>query len=576
VVTEPTVAPAAQDRPWLSSYEPGVPADVDIPDIPVDELLRRSASRHPTRDALVYFGARTTFAQLDDLVDRFARHLGALGLRPGDHVSLHLPTSPAFVIAFLGALRAGCVVSPMSPLMVERELDALLRQTRPRLSVTLDLLMPRVAAVRGRIGAELTPPAGSSGLIVTGIQDSLPPPIKWLYPLKARREGRWKPVAHSASTPNLFRILAETPAGAFESLGRSDQPASLQCTGGTTGIPKAAVLTHRNLVANAIQSEAVLAGNRADDGSVVCALPYFHIYGLTVALNFALLTGLTQLLFPRFDPDAVLKAIDKHHPKFFPGAPIFYATLIDHPKLAKYDLRSIEACISGAAPLPGNVQDRFEALSGGRLCEGYGLTEASPVTHVNPIRGKRKAGTIGLPIPSTEVRVVDLDTGTRVVGTGEVGELCVRGPQVMTGYLERPEETAKVLRDGWLYTGDVASMDAEGYFTIVDRLKDLIIVSGANVYPSEVEEVLLAHPSVAEAAVIGVPDERRGEKPKAFVVPRDGVTVDTDALLEHCRANLSSYKVPAAIEVRAELPKTMIGKVLRRELAAAEGQAGSA
>jgi long-chain acyl-CoA synthetase len=413
----------------------------------------------------------------------------------------------------------------------------------------------------------MAPPEGSSGLIVTGIQDSLPSPIKWLYPLKARREGRWKPVPHASSTPNLFRILAETPPGRFESRGRSDQPASLQCTGGTTGIPKAAVLTHRNLVGNAVQAEAVLAGEGATEGSIVCALPYFHIYGLTVALNFALLRGLTQLLFPRFDPDAVLKAIDKHHPNFFPGAPIFYATLIDHPKLSNYDLRSIEACISGAAPLPGAVQERFEAITGGRLCEGYGLTEASPVTHVNPIRGKRKQGTIGLPIPSTEVRIVDLDTGTRVLGTGEVGELCVRGPQVMTGYLARPEETANVLRDGWLHTGDVASMDAEGYFTIVDRLKDMIIVSGANVYPSEVEEVLLVHPSVAEAAVIGVADARKGEVPKAFVVPREGSSVDVEALRQHCRANLSSYKVPVAIEVRTELPKTMIGKVLRRELA---------
>ena len=565
--TQPTTIPAATaDRPWLANYEPGVPAEVEIPDLTVDGMLRRTASRYPDRDALVFFGARTSFAELDRAVDRFAHHVRGLGLVPGDRVSLHLPTSPAFVIAFLGTLRAGCIVSPMSPLLVERELEVLLQQTRPRISVTLDLLVRRVSEARAAMGPSLAPPPGSSGLIVTGIQDSLPRPIRWLYPIKARRTKRWNPVRHTPETPNLFRVAQEASAQPFEAASRPGDAAVLQPTGGTTGLPKAAVLTHRNLVANVVQSAAVLPGGDGSAGGILCALPYFHIYGLTVAMNFAILNGLTQLLHPRFEPGPVLKTIHRHRPRLFPGAPLFYATLIDDPHLGRYDIRSIEACISGAAPLPGPVQERFEALSGGRLCEGYGLTEASPVTHVNPIHGLRKQGTIGLPLPSTDARIVDLETGTRVLGAGQVGELTIRGPQVMTGYWERPDETAHVLRDGWLYTGDVAMMDEDGYFTIVDRLKDLIIVGGANVYPSEVEDVLLTHPAVAEAAVVGIPDDRKGELPMAYVVLRAGSTASAGELAQHCQANLSHYKWPAHIEIRTELPKTMIGKVLRRML----------
>jgi long-chain acyl-CoA synthetase len=515
----------------------------------------------------MFFGRRTTFAELDRAVDAFAAYLRRLGLGPGDCVSIHLPTSPAFVIAFLGTLRAGCMASPKSPLLVERELEILLRQTKPRVSVTLDLLVPRLTVVRSKLGDVLDPPAGMSGLIVTGVQDSLPVPLRWLYPLKARREGRWNPVRHSPATPNLFRIVHDEPAERVKSPSRSEAPAVLQCTGGTTGVPKAAVLTHRNLVANAVQCVAVLPQDRGQGSAVLCALPYFHIYGLTVAMNFALMMGLTQVLHPRFDPPAVLKSIHRYKPRFFPGAPIFYSRLIEEPHLDRYDLRSIEACISGAAPLSESIQDRFEGLTGGRLCEGYGLTEASPVTHVNPIHGRRKSGTIGLPMPGTDARIVDLETGTRDLPIGEVGEMCVRGPQVMAGYYQRPRETAKVLIDGWLHTGDVASMDADGYFTIVDRLKDLIIVSGANVYPSEVEEVLVSHPDVGEAAVIGVPDVHRGEVPKAYIVLEPGATVTLDELRAYCAQNLSSYKRPAYIEIRPDLPKSMIGKVLRRELA---------
>ncbi len=555
-------------RPWLASYDPGVPAEVEIPEITVDGLLRRAAEAFPGRVAMDFFGQRTSYAELDRLVDAFAGLVRRAGLGQGDSVSLHLPTSPAFVIAFLGTLRAGCTAVAMSPLYVERELAGLLGQTRPRLSVTLDVLLPRVVAARAGVGGALRPPQGLAPVIATGIQDSLPVPLRWLYPLQQRRQGRWHPVPHTAATPNLFRLLAGAPSERVDSPARPGDPAVLQGTGGTTGLPKEAVLTHRNLVANAVQCTAVLAGSGDEPSSVLCALPYFHIYGLTVAMNFALALGATQVLLPKFDVDQVLAAIDRHRPRYFPGVPMFYAALNQHPTIGKHDLRSVEACISGAAPLPPPVQAQFESLTGGRLCEGYGLTEASPVTHVNPVHGRGKPGTIGLPLPGTDARLVDLSTGEDVSGPGQVGELWVRGPQVMAGYHERPDETERVLRDGWLHTGDLASVDAEGYFAIVDRIKDLIIVSGANVYPREVEEVLITHPGVAEAAVIGMKSARKGEVPKAYVILKPGATTTVEELHDFCDLNLAHYKRPAVIEIRASLPRSNVGKVLRRELIA--------
>ena len=569
---------AHPERVWLAHYDPGVPAEPEIPDVTVDALLRQSAARFPARAALAFFGRETSFAELDRQVDRFAAFLQSSGLGPGDCVSLHLPTCPAFVVAFLGTLRAGCVAAPMSPLLVERELEGLLGQTRPRLSVVMDILAPRVGSARKALSGVLRTPAGLSGLITAGLQDSMPAPIRWLYPIKARREGRWHPVPHTPETPNLFRLVAAPSSSAVatrvDSPARPTDPAVFQGTGGTTGLPKEAVLTHRNLVANAVQCQAVMAGEHGEASAVLCALPFFHIYGLTVAMNFALVIGATQVLLPKPDPDMILKAIDRYHPRYFPGIPSFYAALLGRTDLGRHDLRSIEACISGAAPLPGSVQEQFEALTGGRLCEGYGLTEASPVTHVNPVRGGGRHGTIGLPLPGTDACLVDLATGERVREAGRVGELWVRGPQVMSGYYERPAETERVLRDGWLHTGDLATMDADGYFAIAGRIKDLIIVSGANVYPREIEEVLVLHPAVAEAVAIGIPSAKKGQEPKAYVVLKDGATATEADLKAYCAESLASYKRPVSIEIRTSLPRSFVGKVLRRELIAE--QAGEA
>jgi long-chain acyl-CoA synthetase len=549
-------------KPWLAHYDPGVPAEVEIPPIPVDGLLRRTAALMPDRTALVFFGARTSYAELDRAADRFAHVLRGMGIEKGDRVSLHLPTSPAFVIAFMGTMRAGALAVPMNPLFVERELGILFGETTPKVSVTIDLLVPRLRTVAGG-----EPGGGRPGrLIVTGIRDSLPIPIRWLYPFKARREGRWNPQPDRPETPNLFRLLREAPAGRFESAAGPEDPALLQPTGGTTGTPKAAMLSHRNLVANASQSSAWFPSPaNGQPPTILCPLPLFHIYGLTVDMNYAMLTGGTLLLLPRFDPEQVLETAAKYRPQLFPGAPVMYETLAHHPKVGRFDLSSIEACISGAAPLPPSVQMEFEAITRGKVCEGYGLTEASPVTHCNPIQSGRHNGTIGLPFPSTDARVVDPETGA-AVAIGQVGELEVSGPQVMSGYWHRPRETAAVLHGGWLRTGDMATEDADGYFRIVDRAKDLIIVGGINVYPREIEEVLLSHPAVAEAGVIGMRHPHYGEVPCAFVVLAEGMSATEEDLLAYCRTNLARFKVPFAIRFRPKLPKTMIGKVLRKDL----------
>ena len=556
--------PPSVARPWLARYDAGVPHEIEVPEGTLDGLARRAAERDPGGVALDFLGARTTFRQLDEAVDRCARALAGMGLRPGDRVSLHLPTCPAFVIALLGTVRAGGVAVPMNPLYTVHELRDLMAQAAPALSVALDLVQPRVAEARAALGDG----AADAPIVCVGIHQMLPAPIRWLYPLKARREGRWKPLPDAPGTPALPALLDRAPGGPAEPAGRPGDPALLQPTGGTTGLPKFATLTHRNLLANAAQIDAWLTVEPRPGDAMLCALPYFHIYGLTVAMSYSLMGRMTQVMLPRFDPVQVLKAAAKHRPRFFPGAPIMYAAVIDHPKAARYDLRSIEVCISGSAPLSADLERRFEARTGARILEGYGLSEASPVTHANPLDGERRIGSIGLPFPATEARIVDLETRERELDPGEPGELQVRGPQVMEGYWDRPEETAAVLRDGWLATGDVATMDEDGYFRIVDRLKDLIIVGGLNVYPREVEEVLMEHPAVARAAVVGMPDERQGEVPRAVCVLRPGASAAPEELVAHCERNLARYKVPREVELRDELPVTFIGKVLRREIAA--------
>ncbi|MCI4355106.1 MAG: long-chain fatty acid--CoA ligase, partial [Thermoplasmata archaeon] len=456
-----------------------------------------------------------------------------------------------------GALRLGLTVVQVSPLYLGQDLIRVLEDAGPRGLVTLEILYPNLAKIAGTVEVPI--------VWVAQLREFYPRRTRLFVNLVLRRQQR------STAVPTGPRIRrwrdAVRDRGPFpEATGDpATEIAVLQYTGGTTGRPKAAMLSHRNLVANALQCRAWF---RTDPGTatVLAAIPFFHIYGMTVALNYPMLDGATIVLETRPDPSEILRLIHRYRPTEFPGVPALYQAINHHPKVQRYDIRSIRVCLSGSAPLPMEVATTFERLTGGHLIEGYGLTEASPVTHANPIRGERRVGTIGLPFPNTDQRVVDLETGTRTLGVGEAGELLVRGPQVMLGYYRQPAETADVLRDGWLRTGDVASIDADGYATIVDRKKDLIDVGGFKVYPREVEDVLYQHASVAEAAVIGVPDEALGEVVKAFVVLKKGTTASAEELIQHVRERIAHYKAPRSIEFRTELPRSGALKVLRRVL----------
>jgi len=570
-------------RPWLEHYPAEVPASLSYPEINLAQWLEETAARYPDRAATIYFGARLSYQQLRQHVRAFAGALASLGVGPGDRVAIILPNVPQAVIAYYAVLWLGGVVVMTNPLYTPRELLHQLRDADLRVVVALDLILPRLAQV--------VSDAGIRHVIVTSVADFLPGPLRLLYPVRqavqARRERRRRGGTHPAPVVRLpegvtrhdFRsLLRHPPADGPARVRAREDVALLQYTGGTTGTSKGVMLTHFNLAANCTQIEAWLYKIKGQPATVLAALPFFHVYGLTTVLNFAVMSGATMILMPRFEAREAVKLLQRHRPQLFPGVPTMYVAINALPDVERFRLDSLEACISGAAPLPVAVQETFERLTGGRLIEGYGLTEASPVTHSNPIWGRRKAGSIGLPWPDTEARVVDPASG-EPVPPGEIGELAVRGPQVMKGYWRRPEETAAVLKDGWLLTGDLARMDEDGYFYIVDRKKDLIIAGGFNIYPREVEDVLYEHPAVKEAAVVGVEDPYRGETVRAYVVLKEGQTATPDQLEAFCRERLASYKVPRQFVFLDELPKTLVGKVLRRALresAASEAQAPDA
>jgi long-chain acyl-CoA synthetase len=546
------------ERPWLKHYEAGVPATGSYPDISLPQVLTDSARRYPDRQALEFYGRCLTYRELEDLIERFAAALIELGVQKGDRVAVMLPNVPQAVIAYFGALKAGACVVQTNPLYVSREVAHQLHDAGAETIVSLDQLYPQIQ--------EAMPQTSLKRVILANVRDYLPWLKRLLYPLKARRQGQSVEVKRVPPIYD-FRTLLTTarPASAPREVSPDDL-ALLQYTGGTTGVPKGAMLTHRNLVANAVQCRYWLSGLEEGREVFLGVLPFFHVYGMSTCQNLAILLGAKIILLPKFQGDEVLKAIAAHRVTAFPGIPAMYLALNNHPKVGEYDLSSVRFCISGAGPLFSDVRDRFEKLTGSSLVEGYGLTEASPVTHCNPMTGQRRARSIGLPLPDTDARLVDLETGAPVSEPGKVGELRIKGPQVMRGYWNKEAEMATVFQDGWLCTGDLASMDADGFFYIQDRLKDMIKSGGMNVYPREVDECLCQHPKVKEACVIGVPQELRGERIKAFVVLKDGERATPAELLGHCRERLAKFKVPKQIEFRQELPKTLVGKVLRRVL----------
>ncbi|MGG6312702.1 long-chain-fatty-acid--CoA ligase [Paenibacillus macerans] len=552
------------NKPWLKSYPAEVPPTYDYPKHNLAHFLEISAEKYPAVTALEFMGKKITYRSLLEQTNRFANALLKLGIRKGDRVAIMLPNCPQAVIAYYGTLLMGGIAVMTNPLYMPRELEHQLSDAGARLMVTIDPLVERVRTATKQRPLDY--------IVATSIQDYLPFPKNVLYPIKAKKDGM---LAHLKYNDRLFSFpdfLADASPGPYRAEIDPEQDlALLQYTGGTTGFAKGVMLTHMNLVANTIQNQLWFCRSRLGREKYLAALPFFHVFGMTVLLNQAVALGGTLLLLPRFDIDQVLQKIHRQKPSVFPGAPTMYVAIINHKDIAGYDLSSINVCVSGAAPLPLEVQTRFEEMTGGKLIEGYGLTEASPVTHANNIWEKRKTGSIGIPFPDTEAMIVQPDTLDEVP-VGELGELAVRGPQVMRGYWNRPEETYKTLRDGWLLTGDLGRMDADGFFYILDRRKDLIIAGGYNIYPREVEEVLFEHPDVEEAIVAGIYDPYRGETVKAYIVPKEGAAPDAEDIKRWCKEKLAAYKVPKIYEFRDSLPKTLAGKVLRRKLIEEEAE----
>ncbi|HYP54600.1 MAG TPA: long-chain fatty acid--CoA ligase [Pyrinomonadaceae bacterium] len=537
-------------RPWLKHYDYWVRQHMNYPRRPLHEILRATAVEVPDHAATIFLGAKLTYGEVKSLSDRLATALARLGVKQGDRVGIMLPNCPQYFFAAFAVLRLGAIIVNVNPLYTPREVAVVANDSGLGTLLTLDALAPVVFAARAQAGIE--------HVIITSMAEYSP--------------AATPPAALDGATrlADLLSSVEEVELPGVEIA--PDDVAVLQYTGGTTGVPKGAMLTHYSIFANVVQMETWHHQVRRRGEEVyLLVIPFFHIYGFTVGMMAGVWGGVSHVLIPKYDVEALLAAVRDYRPTYFPGVPTIYISLLNHPRAKEYGLDRIRIFNSGSAPLPVEVIGQFERMTGGTLSEGYGLSEASPVTHTTASLARRKPGSIGLPLPDTDMKIVDLEEGTREVALGEEGELCIAGPQLMKGYWNRADETAIALRADesgrmWLYTGDVARMDEDGYTYIVQRKKDMVIVSGFNVYPSEVESVLFTHPAVLEAAVIGVPDAYRGEAVKAFVVLKQGATATADEIVEHCTKQLAEFKVPRSVEFRESLPKTAVGKVLHRVL----------
>ena len=564
------------NKPWLKFYEPHVPEHIDYPDIVLPEVLKQTAQNYPRRSAIVFKGASVNYDEFDRLVDRFASALQSLGVKKGDRIALQLPNCPQYPIAYYAALRTGGIVVPCNPLYQAFEMRHQLNDSSAEVIVTLSSIYPLIKSIRGDTKLK--------HVVVAQIKTYFPPLLRFLFTfLREKKMGHRADISGDANTYWFTELLGKGQDAPTPVQVKGDDVAVLMYTGGTTGISKGAMLTHRNILVNAYQCKVWLNARQAEDITMV-QIPLFHVYGMTTGMNFSVLAAGTMVMVPDpRDVDDIVKTLAHIKPTLYPGVPAIYNSINNYPQIEKYNLKSIRLCISGASGLPVEVQQRFQNLTGARLVEGYGLSEASPVTHANPPFGENRIGTIGLPWPDTNVKIVDVDTGDRVLGVGETGELCIQGPQVMKGYWNMPQETSIALRPDragggqWLYTGDIAVMDQDGYFRIEDRKKDMILgMGGFNIYPREIEEVLYFHPKVLEAAAVGIPVEDKGERVKVFVALKPGQTATADEIIDHCRQHLAPFKVPKFVEFRDSLPKTIMGKPLRRELRGEELQKQSA
>ncbi len=547
-------------KPWLKHYEPEVPPTLEYPDRPLHTNLEQSARKHPDATATIFLDAKMTYRELDELADRFAAALQQLGVKKGDRVAIYTANCPQFVAAYYGALKAGAIAVSFNPLYAAREVEFQLSDSGAQVMLVMSRFYPIVKEIRARTPLQ--------HVIVTNIKEYFPPLTKLLFTLfKERSEGDRQDISGDANTYWFQDLLNKAPAKPTPVQVKPSDTACLLYTGGTTGVPKAAELSHANLMSNCVMCRAWLHDAKEAGEITLTALPLYHSYAMTTCMNQSMYLAGAMILIPNpRDIPGLMKTIDKHKPTLFPGVPTMYVAFNNVPDIGKYDVSSIRACISGAAGLPVEVQKRFQELTGAHLVEGFGLSEASPVTHGNPVFGDNRIGTIGLPWPDTEAKIVDVETGTKEMPVGEPGELIIRGPQVMKGYWNMPDETAIALRGGWLYTGDIATMDEDGYFRIVDRKKDMIIAGGFNIYPRDVEEVLYENPKLKEVVVAGIPDRYRGETVKAYIILKEGETATEEEIIQFCKGKMAKYKVPTAVEFRTELPKTIVGKILRRML----------
>lgn len=553
------------EKPWLAHYPPEIPPTLDYESKPVQDYLTHTYEESPEKTAIHFMGKDVSYKELYESSMKFANYLQGLGIKKGDRVAIMLPNSPQAVIGFYGILYAGGIVVMTNPLYTEREIAYQMKNSGAKVILAMDILYPRISKVIKDTELE--------NVIITGIKEYLPFPKNMIYPfIQKKQYGISVKVEHRGTNHLFSEIMKIASTNVKETeFDFENDLALLQYTGGTTGSPKGVMLSHKNLISNATMCDKWLYKTKNGEETVLGIIPLFHVYGLTTVLILSVMQGNKMVLLPKFDPETALKTINKQKPTLFPGAPTLYIGLMNHPDISKYDLSSITACLSGSAPLPVDVQEKFEKITGGRLVEGYGLTETSPVTHSNLVWGERTKGSIGLPYPDTDCKVFQPGT-TDTVPPGEIGEIGIKGPQVMQGYWNNPEATAATIVDGWLMTGDLGYMDEHGHFFVVDRKKDMIIAGGFNIYPREIEEILYENDAIQECVVAGIPDPYRGETVKAYIVLKEGKTLTESELDAYCREHLAAFKVPRIYEFRTELPKTAVGKILRRSLIDEEKQ----
>lgn len=555
--------------PWRKNYDKGVPYTIEYPEVPLFHFLEESARKYPDKPCTIFKGAKISFREMNELSDRLAGALAAMGVKKGDRVGLFMPNTPQFVMAYFGILKAGGVVVATNPLYTPKEIEYQVNDAGIEVMFVMSNFYKTIKGVQ--------PNTKIKRLIVTNLKETLPPVLRVLFTLAREKKGGFR-IEGGLSDGDVWMqdlLKQYQPSDRPKIEISPDDTAMFQYSGGTTGISKAAIALHRNVVANTLQMRAWMP--TVEDGKeiMLMAIPLFHVYGMVAGMHFSMATGASMVMVPnaRDIPD-VLDNINKYHPTIFPGVPTLYNAINNHPEVlaGKIKMDSIKACISGSAPLLRETKEKFEALTGGKVFEGYGLSEAPTATHCNPMLGVNKTGSIGMPLPDVECKIISLDDGVTELPVGEVGEIVIRGPQVMKGYHNMPTETANTLRDmgdggkPWLFTGDIARMDEDGYFYIVDRKKELIKPGGFQVWPREVEEVIISHPKVLEVGVAGIPDPYRGETVKAWVVLKPGETATEDEIKAFCKERLAGYKVPTHVEFRTELPKTTVGKILRREL----------